>query len=70
MPCSIVWCKSIFTLYVCILPIHIFLNSIATYILRAKAEAYAIEVEILNSMLIQEKKDKAFLFKHIKNTGN
>ncbi|XP_034249055.1 transmembrane channel-like protein 5 isoform X2 [Thrips palmi] len=41
---------------------------IATYILRAKAEAYTIEVEILNNMLIQEKKDKAFLFKHIKNT--
>lgn len=39
---------------------------IATYILRAKAEAYNIEVDILTNMLIQEKKDKAFLFKHIK----
>lgn len=40
--------------------------SIATYILRAKAQAHAIEADILKNMLINETRDKAFLFKHIK----
>ncbi|XP_026286527.1 transmembrane channel-like protein 5 isoform X1 [Frankliniella occidentalis] len=40
--------------------------SIATYILRAKAHAHAIEADILNNMLVNETKDKAFLFKYIK----
>ncbi|KAK3928453.1 Transmembrane channel-like protein 5 [Frankliniella fusca] len=40
--------------------------SIATYILRAKAQAHAIEADILSNMLVNETRDKAFLFKYIK----